>query len=149
MNTKNNTTNKKFISVTEMAKTLNLSRARFYQLLNEGFFPKPHIDKRTNRPYYDVELQQQCLECRQSGIGIDGSILMFYSSRKNETVSHSKKKKQVDPVTKEQGEILNSMGIEKAFNEVQKALDKLYPEGTEGMDQGVVTRELYRYFKEK
>ena len=149
MNNKNNSTNKKFISVTEMAKTINISRSRFYQLLEHGFFPKPLIDERTKRPYYTQELQQQCLECRQSGIGIDGSILMFYSPRKKETVSHSKKKKQVDPVTKDLGEILNSMGIEKAFNEVQKALDKLYPDGTEGMDQGVVTRELYRYFKEK
>ena len=149
MNNKNNSTNKKYISVTEMTKNLNLSRARFYQLLDEGFFPKPLIDDRTKRPYYDLALQQQCLECRQSGVGIDGSILMFYSPRKKETVSHSKKKKQVDPVTKELGEILNSMGIETAFNEVQKALDKLYPDGTEGMDQGIITRELYRYFKEK
>ena len=149
MTNKHISTNKQFISVTEMARNLNLSRARFYQLLDQGFFPKPLIDDRTKRPYYTLELQQQCLECRQSGIGIDGSILMFYSSRKKETISNSKKKKQIDPVTKELGEILNSMGLETAFNQVQKALDKLYPNGTEGMDQGVVTRELYRFFKEK
>ena len=141
--------NKQFISVTEMARNLNLSRSRFYQLMEQGFFPKPLIDERTKRPYYTLELQQQCLECRQSGVGVDGSILMFYSSGKKETISHSKKKKQVNPITKELGEILNSMGIETAFNEVQKALDKLYPNGTEGMDQGIITRELYRYFKEK
>jgi len=52
-------------------------------------------------------------------------------------------------MTKELGEILESMGIETAFEEVQKALDKLYPDGTEGIDQGLVTRELYRYFKQK
>ena len=149
MTNKHISTNKQFISVTEMARNLNLSRARFYQLLDEGFFPKPLIDDRTKRPYYDLALQQKCLECRQSGVGIDGSILMFYSSRKKETISHYKKKKQVDPITKELGEILNSMGLQTAFNQVQKALDELYPEGTEGMDQGVVTRELYRYFKEK
>ena len=148
MTNKHISTNKQFISITEMARNLNLSRARFYQLLNEGFFPKPLIDDRTKRPYYTLELQQQCLECRQSGVGIDGSILMFYSPRNIKNMSSPKKKKQVDPVIKELGEILNSMGLETAFNEIQKALDKLYPDGTEGMDQGIITRELYRYFKE-
>ena len=59
------------------------------------------------------------------------------------------KRKKVDPVTQELGEILESMGIETAFEEVQKALNTLYPDGTEGMDQGIVTRELYRFFKQK
>ncbi|RLI98893.1 MAG: hypothetical protein DRP08_07715, partial [Candidatus Aenigmatarchaeota archaeon] len=102
----------------------------------------------SKRPYYDLALQQKCIEARQSGIGIDGSFMLFYSSRKKETVTNIKKKK-VNPATKELGEILESMGIETAFNEVQKALDKLYPDGTEGIDQGLVTRELFRYFKQK
>ena len=127
---------------------LQLSRARYYQLLNSGFFPKPKYDKRSSRPYYDIELQKKILECRQSGIGIDGSFMLFYSPRKKENVTNMERKK-IDPATKELGEILESMGIETAFNEVQKALDKLYPDGTEGIDQGLVTRELFRYFKQK
>jgi hypothetical protein len=89
------------------------------------------------------------LECRQSGIGVDGSYMLFYSPRKKENHPFIKKKKYNDPVSQELTEILNSMGIETAFDEVMKALDKLYPDGTEGIDQGLVTRELYRYFKQK
>ncbi len=140
---------KQIISMTEMSKMLNMSRARFYQLLQTGFFPKPLKDERSKRPYYDLALQQKCIECRESGIGSDGSYMLFYSPRKKENVSFIKKKKYHDPVSQELTEILNSMGIETAFNEVIKALDKLYPEGTEGIDQGLVTRELYRYFKQK
>lgn len=148
MNNKNLSITKPIVSITEIAKMLQLSRARFYQLLEQGFFPKPLYDERSKRPYYDLELQKKCLECRQSGIGIDGhSFMLFYSPRKKETVSNPRKKKTVDPITKELGEILESMGLETAFAEVQKALDKIYPHGTEGIEQGVVVRELFRYFK--
>ena len=148
MNNKKLSITKQVVSITEISQMCQMSRARFYQLLEQGFFPKPLYDDRSKRPYYDLALQQKILECRQSGIGVDGhSFMLFYSPRKRESLSHPKKKKTVDPITKELGEILESMGLETAFTEVQKALDKLYPDGTEGIEQGVVVRELFRYFK--
>lgn len=147
MNNKKLSNMKAVVSITEIARILNLSRSRFYQLLQSGFFPKPKYDDRSNRPYYNLELQQKCLECRQSGIGIDGSFMLFYSPRKSATVSDMRRKK-IDPVVKEFAEILESMGLETAFNEVQKALSVLYPDGTKGIEQGVIIRELFRYFKE-
>ena len=148
MNNKKLSINKPIVSISEICQMIQLSRARYYQLVNSGFFPKPLIDDRSKRPYYDAALQKQILEARETGIGADGSYMLFYSTRKKETVSHSKKRK-IDPVTKELGEMLESMGLETAFEEVQKALEELYPDGTEGIDQGLVTRELYRYFKQK
>jgi hypothetical protein len=148
MNNKKLSISKQIVSISDMAQICQMSRARFYQLLEQGFFPKPKYDERSKRPYYDLALQEKCIECRQSGIGVNGSFMLFYSPRKSENVSHGRKKK-VDPITQELGEMLESMGIETAFEEVQKALDKLYPDGTEGIDQGLVTRELYRYFKQK
>ena len=62
MNNKKLSISKQIVSVTEMAEMVNLSRPRFYQLLDSGFFPKPLKDKRSNRPYYDTNLQQKCLE---------------------------------------------------------------------------------------
>lgn len=148
MNDKKISNLKPIVSVRELCQMLHLSRSRYYQLVNSGFFPKPLIDERSHRPYYDAALQKKILEARDTGIGADGSFLLFYTSRKKEKISCSRRKK-VDPVTQELGEILESMGIETAFEEVQIALDELYPNGTEGMDQGIVTRELYRYFKQK
>lgn len=150
MNDKKMSTLKPIISIRELCELLQLSRARYYQLVESGFFPKPKYDERSKRPYYDAALQKQVLESRETGIGADGSFLLFYTARKKEkTRSFLKQKKQADPVLQELTDILNSMGIETAFEEVQKALDKLYPDGTEGVDQGLVTRELYRYFKQK
>ena len=149
MNAKKISISKPIVSITEICEMLKLSRSRYYQLVESGFFPKPLYDERSKRPYYDAALQKQILEARRTGIGADGSYMLFYSPRsKKKTRSVIKKKKTADPVSQELTDILNSMGIEAAFQEVQKALDSLYPDGTEGIDQGVITRELYRYFKQ-
>ena len=145
MNNKKMSINKPIVSMTEMANMVQLSRARFYQLIESGFFPKPKYDERSKRPYYDLELQKQILESRQSGIGADGSYMLFYSPRKNGT--SSPKKKHVDPVVKELGETLESMGLETTPELVKQGLVELYPDGTEDVEQGVVIRELFRYLK--
>ena len=137
---------KQIVSITEISKMCNLSRARFYQLMEQGFFPKPLYDERSKRPYYDLVLQQKCLEYRQSGIGSDGSFMLFYSPRKKESVSHMRKKK-VDPVVKELTETLESMGLDTTVKQVEQGLSEIYPEGIDEQDQGVVIRELFRYLR--
>jgi len=138
--------NKAIISISEMAQTVQLSRARFYQLLEQGFFPKPLIDERSKRPYYDLELQQKCLECKQSGIGADSSIMLFYSPRKNGTVPR-KTEKKTDPFITELVETLESMGLSVSEKQVQQGLIEIYPDGTDDVEQGVVIRELFRHLK--
>ena len=120
-------------------------QARFYQLLQSGFFPKPLHDDRSKRPYYNLDLQQKCLEARQSGVGIDGSFMLFYSPRKKETKPRAKK---VDPQIKELTETLGSMGLEVSDKEVSWVLKEKYPLGYEDEDQGVVIREIYRHLKQ-
>ncbi len=137
---------KAIVSIKEISEILNLSRSRFYQLLQVGFFPKPKYDERSKRPYYNLELQQKCLECRQSGIGIDGSYMLFYSPRKKETVSHMRNTK-IAPMVKEIVETLQTMGLEVTVEQVQQGLSELYPDGIGEIDQGVVVRDIFRYFK--
>ena len=148
MNVKKMSINKPIISITELVQILQLSRARFYQLVKSGFFPKPLIDGRSKRPYYDIALQGQILDSRQSGIGVDGSLMLFYSSRKLETVSVIKKKK-VDPLIKELVETLESMGLDTTVEQVKQGLIELYPDGTDAVEQGVVIRDLFRHLRSK
>ncbi len=147
MNDKKLSNLKPIISVRELCQILQLSRSRYYQLINSGFFPKPLHDERSKRPYYDAALQKQILEARESGIGADGSYLLFYSPRKSERLSHLRRKK-VDPQIQELTDTLAGMGLETTPQEVQKALSELFPEGTKG-DQGLIIRELYRHLKQK
>jgi hypothetical protein len=147
MNTKKVSISKPIVSISEICQMIQLSRSRYYQLVNSGFFPKPLHDERSKRPYYDLKLQKTILECRQSGIGCDGSFMIFYSSRKNGTVSHLKKK--IDPVVKELMETLESMGLDVTVEQVQQGLIEIYPDGTDEVAQGIVIRELFRCLKQK
>ena len=148
MNTKKLSILKQIFSVSEICQMLQLSRSRYYQLVNSGFFPKPLHDDRSKRPYYDLKLQKEIVECRQSGIGVDGSYMLFYSSRKKETVAQVRKKR-TDPVVIELTETLESMGLDVTIEQVQQGLTEIYPDGTDEVAQGVVIRELFRCLKQK
>lgn len=149
MNTKKMSINKPIVSISEVCEMVGLSRARYYQLIESGFFPKPLQDERSKRPYYDLELQKKILECRQSGIGANGSFMLFYSPRKNGTTTSSQKKQKVDPIVKELTETLEGMGLETTVEQVQQGLAEIYPDGTKTVEQGVVIRELFRFIKQK
>ena len=148
MNKQKLSISKPIVSIREICEMLQMSRSRYYQLVDSGFFPKPKYDERSNRPYYDAVLQKQILESRDTGIGADGSYLLFYSPRKKENLSHSKMKKKVDPQVKELTETLESMGLDVSHQEVEKALSDMFPDST-GSDQGIIIRELYRHLKQK
>ena len=136
-------------SVIEMIRMLEISRARFYQLLDQGIFPKPVYDLRTKRPFYSVELQQSCLTIRESNIGFNGQYVLFYSPRKNSAVVKSSKKSvSADEPIVELTDTLKRMGLDLDVKKVKKAMAELYPNGTDGSgDQGVIVRDLFRYFK--
>jgi hypothetical protein len=159
MNEKKMSTNnlKPVCSVTEMAAALQLSRARFYQLIVAGVFPAPVYDIRTKRPYYPIELQEVCYKIRQTNIDHHGLPVLFYSSRQNlseakpMTLNKSKKRKETpsDPIFQELAESLQRMGICDTTPELVKdAFTKLHSDKTpEGMDAGILLRELFRYFR--
>lgn len=136
------------ISIIDACKLVGLSRARFYQLVEQGIFPQPLYHIRTRRPYYDCALQQKLIEIKNTGIGDNGDFMLFYSSRKNRTAS-SAKKKQVDPVVKDLTEVLESMGLNTTLNQVKQGLIEVYPDGISDIDRGVVIRELFRFLRSR
>jgi hypothetical protein len=141
---------KPIVSIAEICQMIGLSRSRYYQLVDSGFFPKPKHDQRSNRPYFDTKLQKQILEARNSCIGVDGSYMLFYSPRKKESYSKkSKSSTKKSSIHQEFAETLNSMGLDCSEKDVSAALSELYPDGTNGIDQGLVIRELYRFLKVK
>lgn len=147
MNNKMNIT-KPYISISELCQMLQLSRSRYYQLVKSGYFPKPLIDERSKRSYYDENLQQKCIEIRQTGIGVNGSMLLFYSPRQNGN-SPKKRKQKINTEVQEFTDTLKGMGLDVNPKQVQGALNELYADGVENTDQGLVIRELYRFLKQK
>lgn len=146
-------TNDKFTkvvcSITDMSSVLQLSRARFYQLLNSGHLPLPIYDINTKRPYYDLELQEKCLRVKATGIGVNGQYILFYNSRQKLQEGSGKPFKKKMPKHQELIETLSVMGLEVSGEQVEQAIRQLYPQGINGLDEGLVVREIYRFFKNR
>jgi hypothetical protein len=138
---------KAIVSVSEMAAALDLSRARFYQLLDAQILPQPVYDIRTHRPIYPQDLQEKCLAVRQTGIGSNGRYILFYSPRKN--LGSVPKKSVPKKVSKYQDirEALTTMGLDVTDDQVSTAISDVFPGGIGDQDQGLVLRELFRFFK--
>jgi hypothetical protein len=138
---------KAVVSVSEMAAALDLSRARFYQLLDAQILPQPVYDLRTHRPIYPQDLQEKCLAVRQTGIGSNGRYMLFYSPRKNNGSAPRKSVPKKVSRFQDIGEALTTMGLDVSAEQVSKAVADVFPDGIENRDQGLVLRELFRYFK--
>ena len=135
-------------SVIEMIRMLGLSRARFYQLINQQIFPPPLHCTRTKRPFYSIELQELCLNIKESNVGYNGSYILFYSPRKNNSETKKSKKSAAEPFN-ELTETLKRMGLDVTAAQVGSAVEELFPEGLDKTDSGVVIRELFRFVKSK
>lgn len=132
------------ISVTQMAKDLGLSRARFYQLSKSGAFPKPRYCDETKRPFYDLELQEICHEVRRRNCGINGKVIMFYSARRPVTPKSKPKasKKHVELI-----ESLSDLGLSASAADVDAAIKTCFPSGIKGVEQGEIIRAIFLFLK--
>lgn len=138
---------KTICSVTALCKDLGLSRAQFYNLQNMEVFPKGLKDERTGRPYFDIELQRVCHQIRSTGIGHNGQPYLFYSPRDQPGKPRANRSKAVNSKHKDFVSTLEQMGLSVSVEQVSNAMLELYPHGTDGIDDGVVIRELFRHLK--
>lgn len=132
-------------SVTQMAAKLGLSRVRFYQLQKMGIFPKPVYLSNPERPFYPLDLQQQCLNIRKTGIGSNGKPIIFYAPRKKKGRCSAN---QPEHKYEEYVDALRQIGRKVTIRKVKNAVNALYPQGlTQQHDEGRVIRDLFRYFE--
>jgi hypothetical protein len=141
------------VTVAEMARMVGLSRSRFYQLIGTAF-PQPERQPGTDRPVYTEELQQVCLEVRRRNCGIDGKPVLFYARRLGSAPARPKAPKpKLEAKGKDVSALvdgLNALGLTTATAaQVQKVTQELYPEGTEGIDQGEVLKAVFLHLKRK
>jgi hypothetical protein len=134
------------VSVTEMARLVGLSRARFYQCVKAGTFPPADTDPLTKRPFYGEEKQRQCLEVRRRNCGIDGRPVLFYSRRRDFGVKKSKPPATTPKV--KVGEyadliaMLAQVKVQATASQVEAAVREKFPSGTIGKDIAVVFKAI-------
>ncbi len=127
-------------SVSQMARRLGLSRARFYQLLDRSVFPPP-VRSATRRPYYPPDLQQKCFEIRKTGVGANGQPVLFNRSRTKRVPRRIPAGKYDQFVA-----ALKNMGLKRNAQAIEHALQTLYPSGWQDTDPNRVLRDLARHF---
>ena len=133
-------------SVSEMARKLKLSRARFYQLLNDGAFPPPVYCIRTRRPLYSRNLQEQCLRIRRAGITATGQPILFYTPRANKSKACRPRRDRLNRVLTD---ALEKTGLKVTQRQLKRAIGTVYPEGLpETEDMGPVISDLFRHLRQ-
>jgi hypothetical protein len=147
---------KEIVTVSEMSRMVRLSRARFYQLINEGIFPTPSRNDQTKRPFFSREQQEQCLEIRRSNRGANGKAVMFYGCRPQPDPKIRSKRKQLpiskssktqirrDPVISELRHGLAQLGMTNVKEQsIREALARAYPDGHREVYSAELLRSVF------
>ena len=143
------------VSISEMARQVGLSRARFNQLIGSAF-PWPLYSLSNHRPFYNEELRNLCLEVRRRNCGVDGKPILFYAKRIGTTPVRKQKKAtppQSPPPKVEPGHDdilagLRSLGLATAtMPQVTEAVKELFPGGVNDGNRGQVLRAVFLRLK--
>lgn len=138
------------VTVSEMARMVGLSRARFYQLVRAGVFPPPTYQ--SGRPVYTEDQQRVCLEVRRKHRGVNGEPVLFYATRRS--VGPGKPRMQAAQPPAKGKDIatlldgLNALGLTTATAaQVVEVTKELFPRGKGGLDQAEVLRAVFLQLK--
>jgi hypothetical protein len=144
-----NIVTKAAVSVTEMAKMVGLSRARFYQLVKRGTFPPADQDAATKRPCYFEAKQRQILDARRRNCGVDGKPVLFYSRRTDAGQPRSASRPtigKVKEVVQKYMDLIDglaALNVTVSVAQVEPLVNELFPNGTDGVDPGEVIRAVF------
>lgn len=140
---------KSVVSVTDMARMVGLSRARFYQLVKRGTFPPADQDEITKRPCYHEDKQRMILEARRRNCGVDGKPILFYARRRDLGQSKSATRptvEKVKAVVKKYTDLIDglaALNVTATIAQVEPILKELFPNGTDEVDPGEVVRAVF------
>jgi hypothetical protein len=140
---------KSVVTVSEMADLCRLSRSRFYDLIEAGVFPKPVLHPSSKRPMYDREMQEKCLEIRETGIGANGLPVLFNRKASKAGLAKSQRKPAESRMSDhtELLDALKGLGLTTTALAVHEAVAALYPDGLTGIDRGDVVRKVFLHLQ--
>ncbi len=140
------------VSVSEMAEICQISRSRWYELVESGVFPKAVLLPSMKRPVYDRGLQEKCLQIKATGIGLNGVPVLF--NRKAKKTGQARQKAQrpardqrLDPSVEPVLDAIKGLGLNTTPQAVCNAIAALYPTGIAGMDLGDVVRKVFLHLQ--
>ena len=144
------------LNISQMARLLNLSRSRFYQLLNENILLPPIYSLDTKRPFYTAEMAQRNIEAKRNNVGVNGKVILFYNTQADFVQNRirqrrRKTKAETQPDNANYAELiegLESLGMEEiSSSQIQSALARCFPNGTDNIGFDEILTAVFRHLK--
>lgn len=135
----------RFITVHELCEMLGISRSRFTTLQKRGVFPSS-LRTSSNRPVFDHNLTQQCLDVVRSRVGINGEPILFNAKKKAEP----SKKRPFFAKDKHEDLIaaLASLGLSASSEQVGMAIAALPTQGAD-LDHPALIKAVFLHLKKQ
>jgi predicted DNA-binding transcriptional regulator AlpA len=135
----------RFITLQELCEMIGISKGRYYTLQKRGIFPAPQRTS-SNRPVFDQEQVQKCVEVVRSRIGVNGEPILF-----NRKPVPEPSKKRPSSVKGKQDDLiasLASLGLSATVEQVTAALGTL-PNNGSAMDEPALIKAVFLHLKKQ
>lgn len=142
------------LTISDMARSVGLSRSRFYALMQQGVFPMPLYLIATKRPFYNERLRDECLNVRRTGLGVNDQPILFYPRRAGPPTTRSsksslrgkKKPPTINPRVLRLIDLLKGLGVESPSPQsVTAALSDCFPNGADDKADHELVGAIYRH----
>lgn len=139
------TTGRAVVSVSGLCRLLKMSRSQFYVHAKRGTFHAPLYLATTKRPYFTAAMVEDNVRARETGVGVNGEYVLFYDRLPKVPKPDAKPPK---PNTASMLEGLASFGLKEVTkHQLDEAVAACFPTGTNGQDEVVVLRTVFRHLK--
>ncbi len=142
------------VSINQLCSLMSISRSRYYQILSEGLILPPIHSPNSKRPYFTREMAIRNLEVKKNNIGVNKKICIFYNCKSSPAFSpknNSKKKGQKKKTTAKHTDLIDGLTCLGLSNvkpsQIQVAIEKCFPDGTDNIDEGEVLRAVFCQIK--
>ena len=140
---------KAVVSVAEMARMVGLSRARFYQLVNEGVFPPPLYRIDTKRPFFNARdagglprsATAKLRDQRKAGAVLRSAIGNANRQSEGDTAKEFAQARRPDRGP------AGARPDNCDAAQVEAAIQKCFPNGKSGVDDETVLRTVFLHLK--
>jgi predicted DNA-binding transcriptional regulator AlpA len=135
----------RFITLQELCEMLGISKGRYYTLQKRGIFPPPQRTS-SNRPVFDQEQVQKCVEVVRSRVGINGEPILF-----NRKPAQEPSKKRPATVKSKHDDLiaaLGSLGVSPTVEQVTAALATL-PNNGGDLDEPALIKAVFLILKKQ
>jgi hypothetical protein len=98
---------------------------------------------------YDRDMQEKCLEIRETGIGANGQPVLFNRKPRKGLPLPRKHSEQKKPERSDLLDALKGLGLTTTAQVVHEAVAALFPNGLAGIDRGDVVRKVFLHLQAK